>query len=545
MLCVDEYVAMFIKTSIRTKATGQKYKTHYLVEGYRDKKTGTTKHRYISNLSSLPDNCLLTLKTALKGGLTEVEKVNLSELQVLCNKEYGGIKLFQKLYKKYFGKYFAEENYNKALEAIVINKIFNPKSKNSLKSWMEKVDLGYEIHNKNDLYDSLDYLEKERGQVEKRLSKALRENCSIVLYDITSTYFEGKGSENICKYGYSRDHRRDRVQVNIGVVTASDGTPVAVEIMAGNISDKETLQNQVDKIKNKFGIKQITFVFDRGMKSVVNLKYLQESGYDYVTALSHSELRKLCKDNQMVQMSLFDKRDLSEFEIEGKYYSLVHNPMKKDKDTKSRESLILKTVEKLDKIKQFKRDYSPMALQDKVSKVINKYNCGKFINYEIEEVDGVDKRSQKKVCGKLEYSIADDKVAAAEQHDGFYMIESSNKSIQGKDSVSQYKDLQLVERAFNSVKNHIKIRPVFHYKESRIKGHIMTCFMSYFLLHKLKQGCSDLLEKHSLDDILMELTKIQKNYLKIKNVFFEKITNLSSLGSDILDRFNIHLLCAD
>lgn len=530
---------MFIKSSTKTKPTGEKYKTHYLVEGYRDKKTKMPKHRYLSNLSSLPEYCILSLKTMLKSGSGEIDKVDLKHLEIIANKEFGGIKLFQKLYKEHFGKYFDKKSYNKALEAIVINKIFNPKSKNSLKNWLSTVDLGYKISNKNDLYECLDYLEKEQDSIEKRLSAKLKsEGCSILLYDITSTYFEGKGAENICKRGYSRDHRSDKVQVNIGLITSNDGTPISVEIISGNISDKQTLEDQIKKLKNKFGIEQISFVFDRGMKSSMNLEYLQQEGYEYITALSHSELRKLSEQNIPIQTSLFDKNDLSEFVIDDKYYSLVHNPYKAESDCTNREKLLSKTVEKLDKIQSFKRNYTPMVLQDKVSKIINKWGCQKFIDYNIHE----EKVENKKIYGKLEYSVKQDSIENTKKYDGFYMIESSNNMIKGKRSVDQYKDLQLVERAFDSVKNHINIRPVFHYKESRIKGHIFSCFMSYFLLHKFKQKCTELLKDHSLDELLTELTKVQKNYLKIQNFCFEKITTLSGLASDIFKQFNINLL---
>jgi len=537
---------MFIKTSIRKKPSGQTYKTHYLVEGYRDKNTGKPKHRYISNLSALPDNCILALQTALKKEKLDIETIDLSLLEILCNKEYGSIKLFQNLYKKYFGKYFSNTNYNKALEAIVINKIFDPKSKNAIKNWISKVDLGYDIKDKNHLYDCLDYLKSQQDTIEKRLSKNIKEQgCSILLYDITSTYFEGKGDKDICKYGYSRDHRSDRVQVNIGLITSADGTPISVEIIPGNISDKQTLQDQISKIKQKFGIKEITFVFDRGMKSTVNLDYLQKSGYEYITALSHSELRKKCLENEEIDRNLFDKNNLSEFEIEGKYYSLVHNILKADSDKFNRNALITKTTEKLVSIQNFKRDYTELALQDKVSKVINKYKCAKFINYEIKKIAKKDKAGKTKYYGKLEYKLASKKILEAEKYDGFFMVESTNKKITGNESVSQYKDLQLVERAFDAVKNHIEIRPVFHFKERRIKGHIFSCFMSYFLLHKFKQECADLLQIYSLDDLLSELTKIQKNYIKIKNYCFTKITNLSELGEDLLKRFKVPLLCTE
>ena len=531
---------MFIKTSTKKVPNDKPYTTHYLVEAYRDKKTGKSKHRYISNLTALPDKCILILKKALKSRTGEIETMNLADLEVLCSKEYGSIKLFQSLFKKYFGKLLKSKKYSRALEAIVINKIFEPKSKNSLQNWLNYVDLGYSFSNKNDLYDCLDYLENEQDNIEQTLSKQLTKNGSnMLLYDVTSTYFEGKGAENICKYGYSRDKRPDRVQVNIGVITAKDGTPVSVEVIAGNISDKQTLQDQIDKIREKHGIKDISFVFDRGMKSKVNLDYLTESGYSYITALSHSELKKKCIDHQDLQCSLFDKSDLSEFTIDGKNYTLVHNPIKEDRDKKTRWSLIAKTEEKLSKIVQLKRNYTACQLQGKVSKVINKYGMEKFITYSIKETESVE--STKEVGAKLVYQKDIDKIIDAEKYDGFYMIESTSPYTSGEDAVKQYKDLQLVERAFDSVKNHIQLRPVFHYKLSRIKGHIFSCFMSYFLLHKFKQQCSELLTTHTLDELLSELRRIHKVYLKIQGVYIDKLTNISDLSQKILSNFKIRI----
>lgn len=529
---------MFIKSSIRKKANGKSYKSHYLVEGYRDPTTGKVKHKYISNISSLSDHSILSLQKSLKKETSELNKFDLSDLEVLCTKEYGNIKLFQKLYTKYFGQYFTEERYNKALCAIVINKIFNPKSKRGLKNWLSKVEMGYKITNKNVLYDCLDYLAKEQPKIERRLSKSLKKDGNkILLYDVTSTYFEGKGAENICKYGYSRDHRSDRRQVNIGLIADAEGTPVSVEIIAGNLSDKQTLEAQIKKVQDKFNIKEITFVFDRGMKSHLNLDKITEAGYGYITALSHAELKKKCSQHEELQMSLFDKQDLAEFEIEDKNYSLVHNPIKADKDKRVRDMLIEKTKEKLDKIKALKRNYTKLQLQDKVSKTINRHKCEKYITYSFEEYEENDQK-----YARLNYHSNTKAIALAEKYDGFYMIESTDKKVKGQALVSQYKDLQLVERAFDDVKNHIEIRPVFHYKDTRIKGHIMSSFISYFLLHKFKQSCRDLLRKHSLDELLTELTHLNKTYFKIRNFCFEKITTMSELSRDILSRFNINLL---
>lgn len=539
---------MYIRRNVSRKTNGKDHVGYFLVEGYRDKKTGNVKQKILANLSHLPEKTILMVKDSLKGN-TPISKTKLEDLEVLSTKQCGNIKIFSKLYDQYFGKYFTDKNYNNALRAIAINKIFDPKSKNSINNWLNEVDMSYKIINKNDLYDCLDYLELEQPKIEKRLSKQNqdknqqnKESNNILLYDITSTYFEGKGAEQICKYGYSRDHRSDRIQVNIGLIANSDGTPISVEIIAGNITDKQTLQSQMDKIKDKFNIKDLTFIFDREMKSKVNLEYLQEAGYDYITALSHSELKKKAEANNNIQMSLFDKDDLASFEVDDKYYSLVHNPLKAHKDKNDRLKLIEKTEEKIKKIRELKRDYSPTQIQDKISKIINRYKCEKYINYNIKEVEKeveIKKEKLTKICGQVEYTKNTNKITLDEKYDGFYMVESTNKEIKEEKSVNQYKDLQLVERAFDSVKSHIEIRPVLHYKEGRIKGHIFSCFMSYFLLHKFKQETSEFLKESTLDEILTQIKLIQKTCFRIDNFCFDKIVNLSEVQEKILKKFKI------
>ena len=449
---------MFIKTSKRIK-NNKIFYSHYLTEGYRDK-DGKPRHRHLSNLSALPDEVLLVLKALLKGsGNKKIETIDINELQLINSVEYGSIALFSKLYEISFGKYLKNlilDNHNEALKKIIINKIFESKSKNGLNNWLKLVDME-EVKNKNDLYESLDSLENVQEDLERKLIKNSSLNNkkgSILLYDITSTYFEGKGAEELCKYGYSRDHRSDRLQVNIGLVTDSEGLPVSVEIIDGNIGDKQTLQGRIASLKEKYGIEEVSFIFDRGMKSKVNLEYLQKEGYNYITALSHSELKKKAEENKDIEMSLFDKQDLAEFEIDDKYYSLVHNPMKADRDKFARNKLLEKTEERLKEIQCFKRDYNKQELQDKVSKSINKYKMEKFIDYEIVEKKKIkkDKKGNEKniLSAALSYVINEEKKKKVEQYDGFYMIESTNKEIKGQDSGF------IVERAFDSIKNKIE-----------------------------------------------------------------------------------------
>ena len=225
-------------------------------------------------------------------------------------------------------------------------------------------------------------------------------------------------------------------------------------------------------------------------------------------------------------MSIFYKKDLAEFEIGNKKYALAHNPAKNEKDKKNRLTLIKKTEEKLINIQNFKRKYTDMILQNKVSKVINKYKCEKYFTYEIKN---------EKLSFKREAEI----IARDEKYDGFYMVETTNTELSGSEIEKKYKSLQFVERAFDSMKNHIEIRPVFHYKESRIKGHIFSCFMSYFLLHKFKQKTNELLKISTLNNLLTELKCVKKTYFKMDKFYFEKINSLNDTQVKLLKIFQI------
>ncbi len=532
---------MFIKTCTR-KMGDKKYKTHYLAEGYRDKETGKVKHRHILSLSKMPAKQILALKASLAGS-SKIEKIKLEDLEVMNVKEYGSVKVFEKLFDKYFGKSLDQKYYSE-IKKIVINKIFNPKSKNALNNWLREVELGNEIINKDRLYESLDYLESNQKTIEKKLAAGKKkQEVDLLLYDITSTYFEGKGAENLCKNGYSRDHRSDRVQVNIGLVTTSDGTPLCTEVFAGNVNDKSTLKDKIDSIKEKFGIRNITFVFDRGMKTKANLEYLKEQGYDYITALSHAELRKKAEENERIQMGLFDKKDLVEFEIEDKKYALSHNKSKATNDNLTRIKLIEKTEKLLKNIQNLKKEYTVQELQNKVSKIINRYRCEKYLSYDIKENGNIrtKKENQEKIA-KLFFKRNKEAIKNHEQYDGFYMVESTKKELSGEEAEKKYKSLQLVERAFDCVKNHIEIRPVFHYKETRIKGHIFSCFMSYYLLHKFKQQTKELLKSNTLDELLTELKCIKKVNFKIDKFVLEKINTLTDIQKELFSIFQIRVL---
>lgn len=515
---------MFVKVSERIK-NWKSYKTAYLTEWYRDEKW-RVKHRHLCSLDWLPNEKILWLKTLLKEDSSKVSLTDLKDLTLIWSKEFWSTAVFWILYNTFI-KPKINRKYQNIIEAMVVNRIFEPKSKNGLMNWIKRVDNIIQSYPKNLPYEALDYLEKQQRTIERNMFKR-DSKCTLYLYDITSTYFEWEMVE-MAKYWYSRDHRSDRLQVNIWLVTDEEWCPITVEIIEWNIVDKSTIKDRIDDLRARFWLEEITFVFDRWMKSKVNLEYIVDAGFGYITALSHAQLKKIAEQNTNIQQSLFDKENLAEFDINWKKYVLSYNPSKAWKDTFDREKLIEKTIGKLKKITELKKPITQSKMQDKVSKTINHYNCEKYITYTVEEVE---ENWVKRAI--LKYERAKEKIAFDQKHDWFYMVESTVMNKSWEEIEQTYKNLQYVERAFDCVKNLIEIRPVFHYKDSRVKGHIVICFFSYYLLFQFKKLCREQLKIHTLDKLLTELRSISKSYFEIQKISISKVVKCSELQNEIL-----------
>lgn len=521
---------MYIKISEKIK-NWKAYKSVYLTEWYRE--NGKVKHRHLCSLSWLSNEQILWLKTVLSDKSSKVDLVDLKNLKLLCSKERWSTAVFSSLYEKCI-KQHINRKYQDIIEAMVVNRIFEPKSKHWLENWIKRVDGIIQSYPKNLPYEALDYLEKQQQTIEKNMFKN-HSKCNLYLYDITSTYFEWEAVE-MAKYWYSRDHRSDKLQVNIWLVTDEEWCPICVEIMEWNIADKATVQDKIDDLKLRFWLEEITFVFDRWMKSKVNLEYITNAWFDYISALSHAQLKAMAEQNTDILQSLFDKKDLAEFDIDGMKYVLSYNPNKAWKDAYDRNNLINKTLEKLKKITELKKPLTKLQMQDKVSKVINNYNCEKYITYVIEESG-----NKWEEIASLSYKKNEEKIAFDQKHDGFYMVESTVTDKSWEEIEQIYKNLQYVERAFDEVKNLIEIRPVFHYKDTRVKGHILVCFFSYYLLFQFKKLCKEQLKSHTLDNLLTELRSISKSYFEIQWISISKVVECNELQKEILKLCSISL----
>lgn len=328
----------------------------------------------------------------------------------------------------------------------------------------------------DDLYEALDWLLERQEAIEKKLAARHLVEGGIVLYDLTSSYFEGTKC-SLAKRGYSRDGKKDRLQVNFGLLTDRRGCPVAVSVVEGNTGDPKTLLPQVTKVREQFGIKRVVLVGDRGMITQAQVDALRATGgIDWVTALRSGAIRTLV-DNGSLQLGLFDQRNLFEFshpDYPDERLVACRNEELGRRRAKKRKALLDATCAELDKVRANvgkPRLRSEGAIGVRVGRILNKFKMAKHIRPTIKD-------------GLFEYAIDEDKVAEEAALDGIYVVRTSLSSgdAQTDETVRIYKSLSNVERAFRSIKTvDLAVRPIYHWKADRVRAHIFLCTLAYYL----------------------------------------------------------------
>lgn len=252
-----------------------------------------------------------------------------------------------------------------------------------------------------------------------------------------------------------------------------DGIPLTCEVFEGNTKDSTTVQKKITEIKSRFGCTKACFVGDRGMRTNANIDKIKNDGLDFIIALKHQEVVNLVKKQGVVQLTLFDEKNIADILIDGRRLIACHNPIA-GADTKRRRNELLKLIEKeLDKIKgrvEKGRLQRPEAIQKTCDKVFSKYKMEKFYILQIE-------------AGSFSWSRKEDEIKVAAQLDGVYVIEStlSKDEMPPEKAQQVYKNLQQVERAFRCLKSELNIRPMRHWLEKRIKGHVFLSVLSYLV----------------------------------------------------------------
>lgn len=548
---------MFVKKNTRT-VKGKEYTYYFIAETYRlkDRKHPTT--RTLANISHLPMRIIEQIMILLKKpGAAVVEDINefFKESRI-----YGPIMFFYLLMK--------QMKMLKALEiipfksriliiAIIINRILDPRSKLGSVEWIKKSAFGhmFGISGKklvvNQIYKSMDVFHKRIDKVMDEFFKDNQEGTNFFLYDITSVFFEGKGPERISKRGYSRDKRRDRPQILVALCLNEKGLPVHFEIFEGNLQDKQTVIPLIDEIKKKYEVEKCTFIGDRGMVTADNLDEIVSAEMDYIVALKHKEARALLWEKKSKEPELFDKEvpvtifeeeeEEEEEEKEKKRYVLCGSQFRKEHDLQVLDAIIKREKETLEHVRDMvsrgvlkKKDVVIKRAQKKLTKANKRKN---FHDFEYQN-------GKFKIIEDTEY------IEMSKNLCGYYILETTitQKQMKDEEVENNYKELKHLEKAFEELKDVVEIRPIYHWKERRVKTHVFLCILAQTLVNRTKKvlkekGWLRKKKEYSFNFFLDELSEIKLGVFDFENTSRKVLTQIKAKHNRILKMFDMNPGC--
>jgi hypothetical protein len=449
-----------------------------LRESYREGKKVCK--RTVANLSSLPMEQVLVIKRALKG-----EKlISIEELfEVVRSVHHGHVLAVLKMMRRLgFPKLLSARasRERSIVQALIAARIVRPDSKLSTTRWWRDTtipeELGVESADEDDVYSAMDWLFESQPHIEKKLADRHLEGGALVMFDLTSSYFEGQCC-SLAALGHNRDGKKGKLQVNYGIMTDARGCPVALSVFEGNTGDPKTLLPQVEKAREAFGIEELVMVGDRGMISQSQIEELKKlDGVAWLTALRSSSIRKLV-EGEAIQLDLFDERNLFEFahsDYPGERLVACRNPELARLRAAKRKDLLAATERELEKVRGMMargRLKGADKIGIRVGRVINKYKVAKHFDLEIAD-------------NQFEYQVNEERVAAEAALDGIYVIRTSvpKERLSADDVVRHYKGLARVERAFRTMKGlDLLVRPIFHRLEDRVRAHLFLCMLAYYV----------------------------------------------------------------
>ena len=375
--------------------------------------------------------------------------------------------------------------------AMIASRILGPQSKLALSRSWEHTTLGELLGvngaDEDALYAAMDWLYERQERMEKKLAERHLQEGGRVLYDLSSSYFEGRRCP-LAARGYSRDRKQGTLQVNYGLLTDERGCPVSISVFPGNVSDPDTLLPQVGRLQGAFNLKSVILVGDRGMISQKQVDELKgHTGVDWITALKTGAIRKLL-DVEVIQLTLFDERNLFELthpDFPGEKLVACRNPDLAMRRKHKRAALLQATTEALKKIQDMvARGYLKEAdkIGVRVGRVINQYKMAKHFKLEIAQ-------------NQFNFEVDEEKVSTEAALDGIYVIRTSlADTLSAADAVRHYKALGQVERAFRSIKTmDLEVRPIHHHQEVRVRTHLFLCMLAYYVKWHMMEAWRPLL----------------------------------------------------
>jgi transposase len=382
--------------------------------------------------------------------------------------------------------------------AMIVARLIDPASKLATARQLDArtatsslgLALGLEAVDEQELYGALDWLLEQQPRLEKALARRHLAGGTLVLYDVTSTYFEGRTCP-LARLGHSRDDKPGKLQIVIGLMCNAAGCPVAVEVFEGNVGDPTTLALQIDKLKRRFRLEHVVLVGDRGLITQARLdETVKPAGLAWITALKAPAIRGLVEAGAL-QLSLFDERDLAEIaspDYPGERLVVCRNPLLAEERRRKRNELLDATEAALRQIQgRVRRARRPLKGAAKIGQavgtVLNRRKVGKHFEITVTDHDLAFERKQPQI----------DAEAAL---DGIYVLRTNlaTATLDETGIVTAYKGLAGVERAFRSIKTvDLEIRPIHHRLGHRVKAHVLLCMLAYYVEWHMRQKLAPIL----------------------------------------------------
>ena len=482
--------AMHVSTTTRRSGENE-YTATLLRRSYRE--DGKVRKETLANLSHLPPEAIDAIRRVLAGEtLVGAQDAFEIERSLPAGHVNAALAMARRLELPKLLDRSASRQRDLCM-AMILGRVISPGSKletvRTLGQSTLASELGVESADEDDMYLAMDWLLERQTRIEDRLAARHLRDGEMVLYDVSSSYFEGRTCP-LAKRGYSRDGKPGLAQIIYGLLCDSDGRPVAVEVFTGELHDDKTLPSQVTKLQDRFNLSRIVVVADRGMITKANIELLSTTdGVDWITALKAPTIKKLARSG-IFQPSLFDEQNLGEItdvaEFPGERLIVCRNPLVGAQRARKREELLAATETDLAAIAH-RVDHGTLQGADliglAVGPALKRYRMKKHFQIAITDTT-------------FTYTRDTAAIAAEAALDGFYILRTSltQADLDAGDVVRAYKNLEQAERAFGSIKGpDLQIRPIHHHLQDRVRAHVLICMLAYYLTWHLKAAWKPLL----------------------------------------------------
>jgi transposase len=475
----------------RRQGKHREYVAHLLRRSYRE--GGRVKKETVANLSHLPEEVIELIRGALRGQRFVAFE---ERFRIERSLPAGHVEAALGLARRLELSRLLDRSPSRQRElclAMIVQRVIAPGSKLAMSRAFSQSTLASELSlegaDEDELYEAMDWLLERQERIERALARRHLEEGTLVLYDVSSSYFEGRSCP-LAKLGYSRDGKRGTPQIVYGLLTNKRGCPVAVEVFEGSLHDDKTLPAQVEKLRQRFGLGSVVVVSDRGMVTKANLELLaQTEGASWITALKAPQVKRLVKQGDL-QLSLFDEQSLAEIasdDYPDERLVVCRNPLVAEERARKREALLEATERALSEVQErveqgTLRGEAEIGLA--AGAVWNRWRVKKHFEVEITDT-------------RFRFQRKQEQIAAEAALDGIYVLRTSvpDAELEAPEVVRAYKQLKEVERGFRELKGPLELRPIHHRLEDRVKAHVFLCLLAYYLSWHLRRAWAELIFK--------------------------------------------------